>query len=92
MGYKSETVASTIQRLNVNHFLPAIQREFVWGPEKIVQLFDSLLRGSRTVRSDLAELGVSLGLAPAARTSASGHARKSTPTSQKPSAQDPFAS
>src|SRR4051794_23311199 len=45
MGYKSETVAATIQRLNVNHFLPAIQREFVWGAEKIVQLFDSLLRG-----------------------------------------------
>jgi hypothetical protein len=45
MGYKPETVASAVQHLNINYFLPAIQREFVWGPEKIEQLFDSLLRG-----------------------------------------------
>lgn len=45
MGYKPETVASAVLHLNGNYFLPAIQREFVWGPEKIEQLFDSLLRG-----------------------------------------------
>jgi uncharacterized protein with ParB-like and HNH nuclease domain len=45
MGYKPETVASAVLHLNVNYFLPAIQREFVWGPEKIEQLFDSLMRG-----------------------------------------------
>jgi len=28
-----------------NYFLPAIQREFVWTPEKTEKLFDSLLRG-----------------------------------------------
>jgi hypothetical protein len=27
------------------YILPAIQREFVWGPEQICQLFDSLLQG-----------------------------------------------
>ncbi len=27
------------------YLLPAIQREFVWNPEKIIRLFDSLMRG-----------------------------------------------
>ncbi len=45
MSYRSETIATTISRLNVQYFLPAIQREFVWHPTKIVQLFDSVLRG-----------------------------------------------
>ena len=30
---------------NRNYVLPAIQREFVWGTDKIRRLFDSLLRG-----------------------------------------------
>jgi uncharacterized protein with ParB-like and HNH nuclease domain len=45
MGYKPDTVAATMGHINVNYFLPAIQREFVWTPEKVVQLFDSLMRG-----------------------------------------------
>jgi hypothetical protein len=45
MSYKSETIATTVSRLNVQYFLPAIQREFVWRPDQIVQLFDSILRG-----------------------------------------------
>lgn len=45
MSYKSETVAIAIQRMNRQYFLPAIQREFVWKPEQIIQLFDSILRG-----------------------------------------------
>lgn len=45
MGYKPDTVAAILQHLNVNYLLPAIQREFVWTPEKVVQLFDSLMRG-----------------------------------------------
>ncbi len=45
MGYKPDSVAATVARLNSNYFLPAIQRQFVWGPEKIIRLFDSLLRG-----------------------------------------------
>lgn len=28
-----------------SYLLPAIQREFVWGPEKTESLFDSLMRG-----------------------------------------------
>src|SRR5947207_3366268 len=45
MSYKSETIAEVIAKLNKNYFLPAIQREFVWQPEQIVTLFDSVLRG-----------------------------------------------
>jgi uncharacterized protein with ParB-like and HNH nuclease domain len=28
-----------------NYVLPAIQREFVWKPEQIERLFDSLMQG-----------------------------------------------
>ncbi len=45
MGYQSKTIAKTIKLMNVRYFLPAIQREFVWKPVQIVQLFDSLMRG-----------------------------------------------
>ena len=45
MSYRSETIATTVNRLNIQYFLPAIQREFVWRPAQIVQLFDSIMRG-----------------------------------------------
>lgn len=45
MSYQPSTIATVIKRLNVQYFLPAIQREFVWKPEQIIQLFDSILRG-----------------------------------------------
>src|SRR5690348_9898066 len=45
MSYQSETIATIVGRLNVSYFLPAIQREFVWRPDQIVELFDSLMRG-----------------------------------------------
>jgi hypothetical protein len=45
MSYRSETIATTVNRLNAQYFLPAIQREFVWRPAQIVQLFDSIMRG-----------------------------------------------
>ena len=45
MSYRSETIAFAISRMNRQYFLPAIQREFVWKPEQIVQLFDSIMRG-----------------------------------------------
>lgn len=45
MGYKPDAAAATLAHLNMNYFLPAIQREFVWTPEKVIQLFDSLMRG-----------------------------------------------
>ena len=45
MGYRSESIAVAIKALNVQYFLPAIQREFVWKPEQIISLFDSIMRG-----------------------------------------------
>ena len=45
MGYTSETIAAVIPRLNVQYFLPAIQREFVWRQDQIICLFDSVMRG-----------------------------------------------
>jgi uncharacterized protein with ParB-like and HNH nuclease domain len=45
MSYKSETISDVVSKLNHQYFLPAIQREFVWQPEQIVSLFDSVLRG-----------------------------------------------
>jgi hypothetical protein len=44
MSYRSESVATTVAKLNHQYFLPAIQREYVWKPEQIIQLFDSILR------------------------------------------------
>jgi hypothetical protein len=45
MSYRSESIALAVSRMNRQYFLPAIQREFVWKPEQIVELFDSILRG-----------------------------------------------
>ncbi|QNN24034.1 DUF262 domain-containing protein [Planctomycetales bacterium ZRK34] len=44
MSYRSEPAATTISKLNSQYFLPAIQREYVWKSEQIVQLFDSIMR------------------------------------------------
>lgn len=44
MSYRSESIALAINRMNRQYFLPAIQREFVWKPEQIVELFDSIMR------------------------------------------------
>jgi len=44
MSYQSSTIATVVNRLNVQYFLPAIQREFVWKPEQVIRLFDSILR------------------------------------------------
>ncbi len=45
MGYQATSIAKMMRKLNGTHFLPAIQREFVWKPEQIVQVFDSIMRG-----------------------------------------------
>ena len=45
MSYESTTIAKVINRLNRNYFLPAIQRPFVWKPEQLIRLFDSLMKG-----------------------------------------------
>src|SRR5690348_8293542 len=40
------TVREAISRINERKFvLPAIQREFVWKPDQIIRLFDSLITG-----------------------------------------------
>lgn len=45
MGYTPDNIAATVKRLNEKYLLPAIQREFVWEPEQVVKLFDSVMRG-----------------------------------------------
>lgn len=44
MTYKSTSIADLLGKLNRSYFLPAIQRPFVWEPEQIVRLFDSLMQ------------------------------------------------
>jgi hypothetical protein len=45
LAYVSSNVASILDRINHSYFLPAIQRPYVWQPDQIVALFDSLLKG-----------------------------------------------
>lgn len=40
------TIKQALERIHsTDYVLPAIQREFVWGPDRITRLFDSLMRG-----------------------------------------------
>jgi len=40
------SISDVVSRIDSHRLLlPAIQREFVWGPEKVEWLFDSLVRG-----------------------------------------------
>lgn len=44
MQYQPVRIADIIENVNENNwFLPAIQREFVWKPEQIERLFDSIM-------------------------------------------------
>lgn len=45
MAYRSDTIATVLNRVNRQYFLPAIQRAFVWDPDQIVEMFDSIMRG-----------------------------------------------
>src|SRR6185312_10926315 len=45
MSYSSTTISRVVDRVNRNYFLPAIQRPYVWEPDQIIALFDSLLKG-----------------------------------------------
>ncbi len=45
MPYQEETIKTIVDRLNTQYFLPAIQREFVWKPNQVILLFDSIMRG-----------------------------------------------
>lgn len=43
MEYKSVRISDVIRDLNRDYYLPNIQREFVWEPQRIERLFDSLM-------------------------------------------------
>ena len=43
--YTDDTVNGVIDRVNQRYFLPDIQRPFVWKPDQIYALFDSIMRG-----------------------------------------------
>ena len=44
-NYNDETIAEALDRIQQRRYvLPAIQREFVWGTDRICSLFDSLMR------------------------------------------------
>ncbi len=45
MSYESSTVGRVLDQINRSYFLPAIQRPYVWQPDQIIALFDSLLKG-----------------------------------------------
>lgn len=43
MEYRPVRIKDVISSVNKEYFLPAIQREFVWEPDQIERLFDSIL-------------------------------------------------
>lgn len=46
MYHPGGTIEQAIIEISKNNYvLPAIQREFVWRPEQIERLFDSLMQG-----------------------------------------------
>lgn len=45
MSYTAATIRDVVEFINRKYFLPAIQRPFVWEPDQIISLFDSLMKG-----------------------------------------------
>ena len=45
MPYQEETIKTILDRLNTQYFLPSIQRNYVWKDDKVILLFDSIMRG-----------------------------------------------
>jgi len=46
MGYKNEKISKVVMEISRNKYLlPVIQREMVWTPEQIENLFDSIMSG-----------------------------------------------
>ncbi len=43
MEYRAVRINDVIGGINKDYFLPAIQREFVWEPDQVEKLFDSIL-------------------------------------------------
>lgn len=44
MGYQTTSIGSIIKDVNYSYLVPAIQREFVWETDQILDLFDSVVR------------------------------------------------
>jgi uncharacterized protein with ParB-like and HNH nuclease domain len=44
LEYQKENIKSIIEKINDEFFLPDIQRSFVWKPNQVYALFDSLVR------------------------------------------------
>lgn len=44
MGYRSITIAATLNEINRQLYIPGIQRPYVWDPDQITRLFDSLMQ------------------------------------------------
>jgi hypothetical protein len=45
MSYSTATIGTLLADVNHRYFLPAIQRPYVWGPDQVITLMDSLLKG-----------------------------------------------
>ena len=43
MEYRSVRISDVIHEINKDLYLPAIQREFVWGTDRVERLFDSIM-------------------------------------------------
>ncbi len=42
--YERKSIAEVVEGINNKYFLPDIQRDFVWDPEQVYALFDSIMR------------------------------------------------
>lgn len=42
--YERKAISEVIEEINKKYFLPDIQRNFVWDPEQVYALFDSIMR------------------------------------------------
>ena len=42
--YERKSVLEVVGEINRKYFLPDIQRNFVWKPEQVYTLFDSIMR------------------------------------------------
>ena len=49
MGYETTTIQRVLDSINRSHYLPAIQRPFVWEPTQIIALFDSVIKGYQSI-------------------------------------------
>ena len=43
-AYATERICDVLPRINSTWYLPSLQREFVWGPDKVCDFFDSVMR------------------------------------------------